>query len=457
MTAASPARLTADPRTPSTVLAAYAAPVLASTFFVSPSTTVLPGLYAKHHGLALASLAAAILFARMFDAILDPLIGHWSDRLRERTGSRKPLILAGGVLMPVSAWFLYAPAGTAGIAYFTAWFLCLYLAWTLFEIPHSAWGAEIATAYEDRARLFSFRALAFYAGGLVFFLIPLLPVFPSHEINFDVLRASVIAVSALLAAMLVALWRLVPDGRPSPPRAGESLRDIIVSVVANRPLVLLIAAYLIFGVGLGMWSGLLFLYIDAYLGLGQQVALVFAVATPVAVAGLPVWYRVIRRFGMPRTWAISNVGIVAAIVGTALLEPGQAAFLPLVAASLGVYFFASCQAAVAPAMLAGAADYGTWKFGVDRTATYYAVFTFTSKIVIGLGAAAGLALAGAFGFDATARVQTPQAILGLKLAFAWVPALVALAALPLILASPIDARRQDILRRRLGRRAARSS
>jgi Na+/melibiose symporter-like transporter len=45
--------------------------------------------------------------------------------------------------------------------------------------------------------------------------------------------------------------------------------------------------------------------------------------------------------------------------------------------------------------------------------------------------------------------QTPTAVLGLKLGFALVPALLAIAALPLILRTPITRRRHRIIQQRL--------
>ena len=61
-------------------------------------TTILAGIYAKYFGLSLAELGSITLLARIFDAVTDPLVGYWSDRVRERTGSRKVFIVAGGLI-----------------------------------------------------------------------------------------------------------------------------------------------------------------------------------------------------------------------------------------------------------------------------------------------------------------------------------------------------------------------
>ena len=47
-------------------------------------TQILAGVYAKYYELSLVELASVSLLARLFDAVTDPLVGYWSDRVRER-------------------------------------------------------------------------------------------------------------------------------------------------------------------------------------------------------------------------------------------------------------------------------------------------------------------------------------------------------------------------------------
>ena len=127
----------------------YCAPAI-SVFWIYAPVTILQGIYAKYYGFSLTTIAAIILVARLFDAITDPLIGYFSDRYYRRTGSRKPFVLAGGLLLIISSYFLYIPFGVdtasimsgnslegpaVSVVYFTTWFLLFYLAYTLFEIP----------------------------------------------------------------------------------------------------------------------------------------------------------------------------------------------------------------------------------------------------------------------------------------------------------------------------------
>ncbi len=52
---------------------------------------IIQGIYAKHYGLALTTLATIILISRVFDAISDPVIGYYSDWYREKNRYSKTI------------------------------------------------------------------------------------------------------------------------------------------------------------------------------------------------------------------------------------------------------------------------------------------------------------------------------------------------------------------------------
>jgi glycoside/pentoside/hexuronide:cation symporter, GPH family len=446
----------ARPGMPAWRLAAYAAPVIGTSALIGPAVAILPGIYAKYFGLSLATLGLVSLVVRLVDAVASPAIGYLSDAILTRTGSRKAPIVAGGLAFLLSGWLLFVPPAGAGAAWFGIWTLVFFLAWSLFEIAHSAWGSELAPGYQERSRLFAFRAFAFYIGGLLFYLVPFAPFLGDTSITPRTLRLAVLVVVAILLPALAGIaW--LRGGAGASPRAPHGERASVLSaVLANRPLRLFLAAYLLSGLGLGMWTGLLFIGIDTYFGLASKVAFIFAVSAPIAMVATPIWYRVIARCGKRVSWAVSTLVVATVVAACGLLPRSGAAFVPLVVLVGTLFLAGACQGVTAPAVLADVADYGHWRFRRDVAGTYYAVFALVTKATTGLGTAAGLGLAGLLGFDPKSATQSPQALLGMKVAFAFVPALLVVAAVPLILATPIDARRQGIIRRRLEGRKQRA-
>ena len=50
-------------------------------FVALPLYVILPNYYARNFGFPLVALGAILLGARFFDALIDPLLGRWSDHL----------------------------------------------------------------------------------------------------------------------------------------------------------------------------------------------------------------------------------------------------------------------------------------------------------------------------------------------------------------------------------------
>ncbi len=430
----------------------YAAPVVGTTLVLAPLGTVVTGLYAKSTGLTLTTIALITLVARLGDAFSDPLIGHWSDRIRARGGSRRPMIALGAFLVVLSSCLLATPPANNVAIWFSVWTVAVFLGWSLFDIPHNAWGTELALGYAERTRLFSFRITAFYVGSIIFYLIPLTGLLGSSEFNFSTLKWAAGIAAAYVCVTVALLWRL-PDPTPMPVANKVSLTDMFRSVAANRPLLLFLAAYFLSGFGFGMYGSILFLFVDGYLGLGQSIAMVFALSSPVAMFSIPVWYRITARIGKRNTWLTSTVAMVAMLALAGFLTPGPLALTGIIACSMGLFLFAACQGVVAPAILADIVDYGRWKFRQDRAATYYAALSIVAKAIVAVGGAAAFAVAGAFGYDAAAKVVSHSAATGLKLAVAWLPALFVASSLPLIWLTPITPQRLAALQKRLQRRA----
>jgi GPH family glycoside/pentoside/hexuronide:cation symporter len=104
---------------------------------------------------SLAGLAVAI--AIIADAVLDPLIGSYSDSFRGRYGRRHTLMFLAIVPTGIFVWLLFsAPAGLSQAGLF-AWMLTLCLAvrvaGSFYSVPASAVAAELTEDATQRAEL----------------------------------------------------------------------------------------------------------------------------------------------------------------------------------------------------------------------------------------------------------------------------------------------------------------
>ena len=440
---------------PRSIVVSYVMPVLPIIFLFGP-LPLLQGIYAKYYGLPLTAIATVLVIGRLFDAITDPLIGYAVDHHIARGGSRKPFLVGGVLLLILSSWFLYIPQGDVSIEYFLGWYLTIYFAFTLFEIPHIAWPNKLTAGIQDRSTLFTLRALAGMVGGLLFFVVPQLPFFESSDITPQTLEWTVYGAYCLL---LPAVWLCLaytpddytPDSVDSRPLQKDSLKKVLQSIVINRPLViLLLACACIFFAG-GMGGMILFLFVDVYLGMGDKFALASMLGFGASLLSLKCWHYGSQRWDLKKLWVAGIVIMAIGAVGTGLLSPGDH-WLWLIVWMMLTLGGGSVFAIAMPALMSKMVDYGTWKFGAERSAMYFSTYTFLNKTISALGGSLGLAIAGWYGFDATASEFSESAVFGLRLSIVWIPSLILLVGAALVLAIPMTDRQYKAIRHRLDQR-----
>ena len=111
-------------------LAAYGAPALAFSILLLPPYVFIPSFYTQDLGLPLDWVGYIIVLSRVFDAISDPLIGHFSDRTTSRFGRRKPWILCGTPIAMIAVVILFVPPDTPTLLHFAFGIFALTFAWT---------------------------------------------------------------------------------------------------------------------------------------------------------------------------------------------------------------------------------------------------------------------------------------------------------------------------------------
>ena len=443
---------------------AYALPVMPIYFLFAP-LVLLQGMYAKYFGVPLSSIAMVLLISRFFDAISDPVIGYLSDKYHDRYGSRKPLIVLGGILFILSSWFLYVPPSNVSEFYFLGWFLAFYLAYTLFEIPHLAWGGELVDTAEDKNKIYGLRSASFFLGGLFFYAVPLLPWFDSNEFTPETLKRSVFVVGILMIPTLyIAItkvpnsnWSLLKGRTPKVQRTAKRPWAILNELVSNHPLLILTISHIFTGISSSMCYTLLFFFVDAYLGLGPYFALVFTISFGISIVGLILWYKLAICWGKKVSWAIGMASVFVGMVTIGLLSPYGAGWLELLVCMTLISGGFGAFNILVPSLLSDIIDYGHWKYGSDHGAVYFSLYTFINKTIGALGGALSLTILSWYDFDPTSTSHSNEAIFGLCLAVAWIPAVMILISIFFISKISSTSHRHAIIRRRLDGRLNRNN
>lgn len=436
---------------------AYSAPILMMALMLGPSYSILQGVYTQSFGLKLEDIAFYVIICRLFDAVTDPTIGYLSDKTAHWPGGRKIWLILGACVSVFGAYFLFIPPEQVSAEYFLVFFLICYLGWTMMEIPHLAWGNELSGDYDVRARIFNFRYAFLFIGMWTFVSLPLLPVFESSDFNGDTLA---LAFYIIAAGMPIAVWLAVeacPKGQTVELGKKQlSAKDILVSMLANKPFLVFCLVILLIELAIGMQGAIAFLHLTSYLGLHQQASIIYAFGFPMAIIAMPLWLYLSKKFGKAQAY---KFGIALSALGfllLAMLEPTDASwkgYAQVFWYYLAIFIFLQLMLgaiwSLPPALLGDVVDYGTLKSGKEQSGSYFAVYTFIKKSFGGLGGGIGLWIAALYGFDPTSSHISEQAGTGVKLVMAYLPAALAVIALIAVSFYPLSRQRHAVIRLRL--------
>jgi len=121
-------------------------------------------------GLPAGFVGTMFLLARGLDAVVDPIMGHITDRTRTRWGQFRPYILFGALPFAVSCILVYTTPNFAmdGKMIFAAiTYVLLMLLYTVVNIPYCALGGVITAEPTQRMSLQSYRFVLATAGGML--------------------------------------------------------------------------------------------------------------------------------------------------------------------------------------------------------------------------------------------------------------------------------------------------
>lgn len=435
-------------------LFAYAAPGVPEAMTLYCASIVIPGFYVAEAGLSTAFVGLILTLSRILDAVTDLGIGYLSDRTRTRIGARKPWLIAGTALTIISVWFLYQPGDGDNAIRFTVSIFVLYLGWSMSIIPYDAWGAELSRDYRERSLIFSYRAIAYYAGSILFLATPMLPIFETHAFTKETLAFNALLVVVVFSAATAAAVAFAPSERYGSGASTPSLRDMFAILRDTPPVRYYMAIYLLSGLSLGIFTALTFVYIVSYMRLGEQFSLILLLYVAANLLALPLWQLVLRRVQKHRAWAVGVLVNALCYPALYVLDPETPGrfwiLLGVITLSGAAYSVANV---VSKATLGDVADYGEMKSGLNRTANYFAIGAIVNKLNVAAGSGLAFLALSACGYDPASPSNDAVAVAGMKTMFLLVPALLGSVAAVLMWRFPIDERRHGIIRRRLERRS----
>ncbi|HSI64108.1 MAG TPA: MFS transporter [Candidatus Saccharimonadia bacterium] len=352
-------------------------------------------------GLSAFWLGVILVIPRLWDAVADPLVGHFSDNLRTRWGRRRPFLLVGGIAVAVTfvvMWWVPKEAGATEearhwiqLGYILFWLLLFYSANALFEIPHGALGMEMTSDTDERTRLFSAKSFfgnLFAMGTPWLFALASLEMFKGPGGNeMDGMRYVSMLVSAILIPMSV--WWFVACPEPAAVAAQERPKTRfwadMRAACSSRAFLVLVGVVFILAMGFN-FVGLLNYYISIFYLYGGDKqaagALLGINGTVWAITGLLAVFPLnwlSRRLGKKHTLGIAILlMIVAQLAKIVCYNPAHPylVVIPTVLLSAGMLMFFT----LGSSMLGDVVDDAERRTGLRNEGSTYAAYWWFIKM-----------------------------------------------------------------------------
>jgi glycoside/pentoside/hexuronide:cation symporter, GPH family len=405
-------------------------------------------------GIPAAIVSTAIAATLIVDALVDPLIGRWSDMTRTRIGRRHPFIL--GSAIPTAIFFLLIWLPPAGLSPVQTgiWIFVIAsitrVAVSAYDIPSTAMAPELTSDYADRTKLFSLRfwfgyvgTFAFVAFSLTFFFVET-PEFPVGQLNpegyvkFASAGAALMAIAILVCGLgtMSQIPRMRQADAPPVVRASWSshFREVFAAF-RHRGFLSIFGFGVLKFTAIGLASAVA-LYFNTYVFdlSAKQIALLALEAVTAATLAAPLAPIFSRKLGKKRTaMMMAILGILVSVTPLVLTYFGL--FLPvghplLVPALLLQGTIGGGMIAISlintSSMLADVVDDYAVKTGQHSSGVFFSASSFMQQCSAALGVfMAGLVLTSA-GFPEKVEPSTVSRAAELSLIAHYVPTVLAL-------------------------------
>jgi len=359
------------------------------------------------------------LITKLFDAIVDPIVGAYIESRKIKPGSSKykPVMMISSIVLAILSVFVFLTPNFSlegKIIYAYVSYMAWGVAYSFTNIPYGTLAATMTQDPQERTSLAAFRQLGSTLALLLssLFVIPMVTRFPNEGIGYPV------AIGIMAVIGVGAFYVTYKNCHEQVPTISKALnktekigfKDIVKTVSTNRPLLVIIFMTIFSISAFNLRSAMLIYFCQYNLGNMMLLPYVSFASIGCSLLGVVAMPILSKKFGKKNAVIIGFAISIIADVINFIIPLHLVTFIIL--QSIG-YFGLSIPNGMTWALVSDAIDYGEWKTGEKRGAITYSVFNFSRKIaqsVAGFASGIGLALIG----YVPKVAQTAGSLIGIK-------------------------------------------
>ena len=366
-----------------------------------------PGYVALAVGLPAQTAGVIIMIARIFDAVSDPVMGFFSDRLRVRFGTRRGSLLVSAPLIVLSMFLMFYPysnsSQTVRFWLVLASYIFFYAVQTSIMIPYFSLSSELTEDYNDRARMTAVRLGFSIFSSIVCVAVPGMIV-SGFEGNSGYIAMSLIfGVVFMICIAITGVF--AKEGVPAPEKAEPFAVKDFVRPFRVKPFRQYLYLFLCCQMTMAIMSALFFFYVDFYFcreltanGEGNMVGMLgAAIMFGMQIVALPVYMAMIKKTNKTTVYIVGSViWIIGALVLLVLPAGSGSVILYILAAVMG--FGISGPGLIPHAIFADVVDVGHLQLSARVAGAFSGIANLINKLAQALGLALVMGAIGAAGF-----------------------------------------------------------
>ena len=384
-------------------------------------------------------ITGIMLFARIFDAMNDPVMGVIVDNTHTRWGRFKPWIVIGLAFAALFSVLLFTDFGLTGGAYIIV-FGVIYVLWGIsYTMNDIAYWSMIPSLTKDQKEREKMGAIARICADVGLFLVVALLV-PVTEALGEALGSMqrgyyvfvLILVVIMIAFQLITVFGVREpaqgqDAGTSPEQAHTSLREMVRVIFKNDQLLIAAIAMTLYMTGYCTTTSF-GLYYFKYVYGNEDVYTLFAVVLGVSqIAALSVFPALSKRWNRRSLYFFSTILVTAGYL-LFFFSPGGM-IIPVAAAGILIFVGEAFMQLMMLMFLRDTVEYGEWKFHKRNDSVTLSLQPFINKFggAIASGITGATVIISGMKTAETAADMTAQGIVILKTAMLILPLILIIA------------------------------
>lgn len=401
----------------------YALGDSASNFYWKVFEFYLLFFYTDVFGLTPGDAGWLLLFARIWDAVIDPMMGALADRTKTRWGKFRPYMLwiaipiwAAGVVMFTTPDL--DDSGKLIYAYVT--YIFMMMMYTAINIPYTALMGVITPNTQERSQLSSWRFIGAFVVALI------VQSFTMRFVDWagsgSPQRGWQIVMFAYggVAAVLFLISFLSTRERVLPPEKQESdFKQELKALSQNKPWITMFFMAMLVIAGFALRGGTLLYYFKYYVKNNAAFETLMWTGGFAALAGAAIMPWGTKLLGKRTLYVVCMASAGILTIPYYFLSPDS--LVMILGLNIAIAFVLGPTAPLIFVMFTDTADYGEWKSGIRTTGLVMAAAMLAFKFGGAIGGFANGQILERFGFVAN-QDQSAESIQGILLMMGLIPA-----------------------------------